>query len=239
MDRYGLVSVSFRALSPEVILREMKRAGLSFIEWGSDVHAPKDDKVKLREISEMQKEYGVSTSSYGSYFRLGESDVGELEGYLSAAKMLSADTLRIWSSNNKTRIFEDASRAVKLAEEYGVVIALECHLGTFTERVEDNLALIKFINSESLKTYWQPFQTRTFEENLSYAERVSDFTRVIHVFNWKSDKRFPLIEGKDEWKAYLEKFKGERTLLLEFMPSDKIEELVREAEALRKISEEK
>ena len=36
----GLCSVSFRKHTPEEILRAMKDAGLSVIEWGSDVHCP-------------------------------------------------------------------------------------------------------------------------------------------------------------------------------------------------------
>ena len=40
MYQIGLVSVSFRGLSPEEIIRIAKDAGLSRIEWGSDVHAP-------------------------------------------------------------------------------------------------------------------------------------------------------------------------------------------------------
>ena len=45
----GLVSISFRGHTPEQILSAMKEAGLSYIEWGSDVHAPKDDIKKLND----------------------------------------------------------------------------------------------------------------------------------------------------------------------------------------------
>ena len=39
-SKLGLVSVSFRGHTPREILEEMKKVGLSCIEWGSDVHAP-------------------------------------------------------------------------------------------------------------------------------------------------------------------------------------------------------
>lgn len=237
MDRYGLVSVSFRGLSPEDILREMKKAELSFVEWGSDVHAPKDDKTRLFEISEMQKEYGISTSSYGSYFRLGESDFSELEGYIVAAKALGTDVIRIWTSNNRVRLFQEVKMAARVAEEYGVTLSTECHMGTFTEKSEDTLALIEEAGSRRFTTYWQPFQTKSTEENLIYAKRVSSFTTHLHVFNWKGDRKFSLSEGVDEWKKYLGEFKAPRTLLLEFMPSDSIEELKTEADILKKIAE--
>ena len=40
MNRAGLVSISFRQLPPEEIAALARDAGLAFIEWGSDVHAP-------------------------------------------------------------------------------------------------------------------------------------------------------------------------------------------------------
>ena len=41
--RLGLVSVSFRPYTPEDILKAMTKAGLNYIEWGGDVHAPAGD----------------------------------------------------------------------------------------------------------------------------------------------------------------------------------------------------
>ena len=71
----GVVSVSFRDKSEEEILSAARAAGLSFIEWGSDVHAPCNDIEKLKRISELQGAYGISCSSYGTYFRLGVTPV--------------------------------------------------------------------------------------------------------------------------------------------------------------------
>jgi len=51
----GLVSITFRDKTPEEILSAMKDTGLSFIEWGSDVHAPKDDIERLEGIAALQK----------------------------------------------------------------------------------------------------------------------------------------------------------------------------------------
>ena len=76
----GLVSVSFRDRTPREILEAMKCAGLSVVEWGSDVHAPYADTERLTEITNLQKEYGIQCSSYGTYFRLGETPLEELIG---------------------------------------------------------------------------------------------------------------------------------------------------------------
>ena len=46
----GLVSVSFRSLEPKQIAELCRECGLSYIEWGSDVHAPKDDLENLDRV---------------------------------------------------------------------------------------------------------------------------------------------------------------------------------------------
>ena len=71
----GLVSVSFRNNTPGEILEAMRETGLTCIEWGSDVHAPCGDTERLLEIAELQKKHGVVCSSYGTYFRFGESPI--------------------------------------------------------------------------------------------------------------------------------------------------------------------
>ena len=81
----GLVSVSFRQNTPKEILEAASAAGLSCIEWGSDVHAPCHDDERLKQIAALQKEYGIECSSYGTYFYLGCMALGELRDYIRAA----------------------------------------------------------------------------------------------------------------------------------------------------------
>ena len=88
MYQIGLVSVSFRGLSPEEIIRIAKDAGLNRIEWGSDVHAPFDDAERLSTIAACQRSAGLRCSSYGTYFVLGRDDPAVLSGYIAAAKCL-------------------------------------------------------------------------------------------------------------------------------------------------------
>ena len=81
----GLVSVSFRGHTPAEILTAMQSAGLTCIEWGSDVHCPPE---KAEEIAALQKAYGISCCSYGTYFKLGTTPMEDLLSYLDAAKTL-------------------------------------------------------------------------------------------------------------------------------------------------------
>ena len=135
----GLVSVSFRQHEPRTVIEATRTAGLSCIEWGSDVHAPCHDVKRLYEIAALQKEYGIVCSSYGTYFRLGETSVEELEAYIRAAKLLGTNILRLWcgrktgkdmSDAEKNGLFEACKKSAKMAESNGVTLCMECHRGT-------------------------------------------------------------------------------------------------------------
>lgn len=241
----GLVSISFRDKSPEEILLAMKNAGLSYIEWGSDVHAPKDDFEKISEIIKLQQKYGIACSSYGTYFRLGETPIEDLEGYIKTAKLLGTNILRLWCGNKdsenytaeeKERLFSECKQAAKIAENHNVTLCMECHNFTYTNRKQAALELMKNVNSEHFCMYWQPNQFREFEENMEYAKIIAPYTKHIHVFKWRGQKKYSLHEGIDEWKSFLNFFKEEHALLLEFMPDNRIESLKVEANALKEIA---
>ena len=132
MKNIGVVSVSFRECTPEQIIKAVKEAGLSCIEWGSDVHAPQNNPEALQEIVRLQNEYGISCSSYGTYYRLGVNTLDELKAYIDAAKLLGADILRVWcgvkapqnySEEEKENFFAECRDAARIAEENGYEVA--------------------------------------------------------------------------------------------------------------------
>lgn len=242
--KLGLCSISFRDKSPEEILSAMKNAGLSYIEWGSDVHAPKGDVEKINKIIKLQKKYRIECSSYGTYFRLGETPIEELEEYIATAKLLGTDILRLWCGDKdsekytiteKENLFGVCKKATEIAEKNKVVLCLECHNNTYTQYLSGAIELMEYVNSPSFRMYWQPNQFREFDENIDYAKTISSYVEHIHVFKWRGQKKFSLNEGIDEWKKFLNCFSGEHWLLLEFMPDNKIESLNTEADALREI----
>lgn len=239
----GLCSISFRKNTPEEILETMKAAGLSVIEWGSDVHCPPE---KAAELAALQARYGIACSSYGTYFCLGTTPVRDLSGYIAAAKTLGTDILRLWcgdknsgeyTETEKAALFADCKAAAEMAEQNGVVLCMECHNNTYTNTKESALELMQAVNSQHFQMYWQPNQYRTYEENVASATLLAPYTRHLHVFNWNGNARYPLLGAKEIWREYLACFAGPRTLLLEFMPDDKIETLKTEAEALKEIVE--
>lgn len=248
MGKYnlGLVSISFRSASVEELIKAVKDAGLACIEWGSDVHAPCNDTEKLQRIAKLQKENNIFCSSYGTYFRLGNNFPDEFIDYINASDILETDILRIWcgvkDSNlytveEKNKLIYDAKYIADLAAKSGKTICLECHNNTLTDTIESALEIINAVNSESFKMYWQPNQLHDFEWNINYARSIAPYAKHIHVFNWSATTRFPLKDAVEIWKEYLNCFSGERVLLLEFMPDDKLSSLQQEADALKLITE--
>ncbi len=246
--KIGLVSVSFRQNTPREIIEACSALGISAIEWGSDIHAPADNMSRILEIAKLQVEYGIKCSSYGTYFRVGVNKTEDIYAYIKAARLLGTHILRIWSGNkassdcdenDRAALFAECKRLAEIAEGENVTLCTEFHGGTYTDTAKSTLELLEAVNSESFKTYWQPNQYRTVGENLSWAEMVSDVTENIHVFNWESNKKYPLSDAEDVWRQYMSLFSGKQYALLEFMPDGKIESLRAEAEALRHILEDR
>ena len=244
--KLGLVSISFRNHSPEEILKAMKDCGLNHIEWGSDVHAPCNDIDNLKNIVKLQEKYGITCSSYGTYFRFGEKDTKELYQYAEAAKILGTNIIRLWCGNKNSQdyseaekavLFEQCKEAAKIGEELGVIFCMECHNNTYTNTKESAFELMQKVDSKHFRMYWQPNQYRTNEENILSAKLLKDYTYHLHVFNWEGDNKYPLAESTEIWRKYLANFEG-NALLLEFMPDNDIESLKVEASALKEIVKE-
>lgn len=244
MYNTGLVSVSFRGLCPDDIIYLARNAGLSCIEWGSDVHAPRDDERMLCHIAKEQEKAGLFCSSYGTYFTLGRDPSDQLEAYIRAAKILGTDTLRIWCGNKgygeytaeeRASLTAEARCAAWIAENHGVRLCLECHANTYTDCPQGAREIMRTVNSPSFRMYWQPHQNQSVSWNFTYATVIAPFTVNIHVFNWKGKDRYPLADASELWRMYLGAFDGVENLLLEFMPDNDPKTLEREADSLRKI----
>ena len=245
MLELGLVSVSFRDRSPSEIIRAAARCGLSCIEWGSDVHAPCGDAGRLKSIKAECDGAGIRCRSYGTYFRIGENSPEEIFRYISAAKLLGAEILRLWCGGKsaleypaaeKKALFEECRRLARAAEKENVKLCLECHINTFTDTLSETLELLESVNSPAFGMYWQPNQYKSEDENYEYAKAVCRRAEIVHAFNWQGEKKLPLALAGQTWRRYLSLFPG-KTVLLEFMPDGRIESLAEEAEALKKITE--
>ncbi|MCU0793379.1 MAG: sugar phosphate isomerase/epimerase [Opitutaceae bacterium] len=97
----GLVSITFRKLSPVEIVGLVRKAGLRGIEWGGDVHAPHGDIGRAREVRALTEDAGLKVAAYGSYYRAGWSEANGLsfKHVLDSAVELGAPTIRVWPGN--------------------------------------------------------------------------------------------------------------------------------------------
>ena len=240
MHTSGIEPISFRSHSPDEILSAAAEAGLSRIEWGSDIHAPKDDPVRLEALSAAP----LPCCSYGTYFRLGITPLEELPEYIRAAKLLGTDHLRIWAGRRTASQYTPEERkdflkqcaaAASVAEAHGVILCLECHRRSYTETKEGALELMEYVDSSHFRMYWQPNPDISTEENLAYIRLLREYITHVHVFHWEQDRRLPLREGFNIWRRYLQELGGSHHLLLEFMPDDSIESLRVEADVLHEL----
>lgn len=247
MMKSGLVSVSFRKETPCRIVEAAKAAGLDGIEWGGDVHVPAGENKTALEVGRLTREAGLAVTSYGSYYRVGCAEPGQdFERVLETAKALGATLIRVWAGNWASRdvteenwraFLADARRIGALAQAAGVRVSFECHPGTLTDDVQSSMKIMKELEQSALSLYWQPNQFRGPAYNQAAARTLAPFVTNLHVFNWNASCRFPLADGENVWRKYLEAFRGdgkEYFCLLEFMPDDRMESLAAEAAVLKK-----
>ncbi|MBR0509170.1 MAG: sugar phosphate isomerase/epimerase [Clostridia bacterium] len=248
MLKSGLVSVSFRALEPEEIIRITAEAGLAGIEWGGDVHVPPGDPENARRIGALTRAAGLEVSGYGTYYRLGRH-VGDLTeefaALLETAKALCAPVMRIWagtkasadvSEDERAALVAEAKTVARMAENAGVPAAFECHRNTLTDDYRSAVRLMSEIGSPFLRMYWQPNESRSPAYDREALAALLPYIENVHVFNWPdTETRRPLEEAGTLWQGHFSALAADgkdRWCLLEFMPDDDPASLKREAAAL-------
>ena len=248
MLRPGLVSVTFRALSPREIINACVESKLEGIEWGGDVHVAPDNLANARAVGHMTRESGLDVAAYGSYYYC---DGAPFEPTLETALELGAPLIRVWAGKvdaNKakevdwTRVQDELARISELAHRANVRVATEFHGGTLTATGADARRLMDRTNAQTL---WQPLRRGAnfdpkVEANLAELRAVESYLANVHVYEWADDaqgKRQRLsLEQSVQWPRYVEELQrtgGSRWLLLEFVPNDEPAILAREAAALR------
>ncbi|SDT97703.1 Xylose isomerase-like TIM barrel [Verrucomicrobium sp. GAS474] len=247
----GLVSVTFRPLSPAEIIALVVRSGLKAIEWGGDIHVPADGSGTAAEVGRMTRDAGLLVSSYGSYYRVGEGQ--PFEPVLAAAVALGAPAIRVWSGAissaeateaDRERVAADYRRIAALAAAQGLVVANEFHDHTLTDDAPTTLAMFDRVGpaAPNLRSYWQPRHGQPVEVGLGEIAALSGSGRLanIHAFHWwpSPSERHPLAAGRDRWLAFLRRIAGvpgDRFVLLEFTVGDAPESFLADAVVLREL----
>ena len=252
MIRGGLVSITFRKLSPRAIIDLVTRANLIGIEWGGDVHVPHGEIRVTRDVAQMTRDAGLLVASYGSYYRVGVSEADGLAfaRVLESAIALGAPTLRVWAGNRgsadadesyRAAVIEDARRIAVLAHAAGITVSFEYHRNTLTDTNASAHRLLEEVGHPNVRTYWQPPVAMSPAECLLGLDAVSDYLSNVHVFQWvatspatAADRR-PLAEGAGVWRQYLERIAATdraHFALLEFVRDEAPEQFLADARVL-------
>ncbi|KAF0093262.1 MAG: hypothetical protein E1N59_3037 [Puniceicoccaceae bacterium 5H] len=252
----GLVSITFRALSPERIIEAVADAGLRGIEWGGEVHVPTGQLGTAEVIARRTREAGLEVVSFGSYYKFCECLVGDpkvaspsYDAVLDTAEALGAPAIRIWAGKQSPeavedivffRIVEQAQRFAAAARERGLRLDFEFHGRTLTETATSTARLLDAIDRPNVRTLWQPPLQTSPEVRLAGLRQLEPRVTNLHCFHfgqnpWPHIR--PLQEGEDEWKRYLAALEPVRNLgrwaLIEHVREASLEAFREDAAALK------
>ena len=232
----ALCSVTFRALTPAVIVELTAAAGLAAIEWGADLHVRPGELATARTVRHLTEANGLRVASYGSYWRPG----GEFSEIIDSALALGAATIRIWPgytgrhsagySADERLVVADSIRAMAhAASRVGIALGLEYHPKTLTDDLASAQALLLEVNHPGVFTYWQPRPGLSLDVALTEIAALAADISHLHVFEWDAaGTRYPLARGRDYWRDVFAavqpgRWNGDRYAMLEFVADDDVE----------------
>ncbi|MFI3229159.1 MAG: TIM barrel protein [Bacillota bacterium] len=224
--QFGLTSTTFRQIrNLDKIIAIAKKAGCTTIEWGGDIHVKSVETAKL--VAE--KCNGVlDINSYGGYYVVGSCKKEEWLKNCQIASAMGARTIRVWlgktgSAKTTAEQFEkmvaDAREMCAVAREYGVIIAPECHGGTYNDKTDAFLKFVEALGEDNFKTYFQSIY-RDLPYDLDRLERTIEYIDTIHI-SFSEQWRMQLFGRKDKKHIakLLKKIKSlhfDGTILLEY-----------------------
>ena len=241
--KLGLCSVTFRKKTAEDVVALSKKAGISFIEWGGDIHVKTlDDAKKVKALCD---ETDIKISSYGSYFNSAIFDESKWHDTCKIAKEMDAHSIRIWLGKKNSQVtsdkeynllLENTKKMCDIATEYGLMVCPECHDNTFNNNTNAILRFIKELQRDNFKTY---FQSRYFrmEYDLDRIDRTYPYIKDVHI-SYRDLKREQLFRKKD--KNYLDtllkklKEKGfDGIVMIEFVSGNNEKNFFQDTEMLK------
>jgi len=245
----GLVSITFRQLSPSEIIELVAKANLNVIEWGGDVHVPHGDIQQAETVARWTTDAGLSVAAYGSYYRLGAPDQPAFESVVETAVALGAPTIRVWAGNRgsaeaddnyRKQVYDEARQIAEIAKQHQRSVSFEFHDGTLTDTAQSALQLMDAVQHDNLAMYWQPPHRISDEERTASLVSVLPYLTHVHVFQWHRNHpqeriRYALQEGESAWQIYLNHLKvsdGHHAAMLEFVRDDDPDQFLEDAKTL-------
>lgn len=250
-SRAGLLSVTFRGLPAEEIVRLASDSGLAVLEWGGDIHVPPGDLARAADVATLTREAGLSTICYGSYYRVGhggEKGTSSFAEVLRTAGVLGAPVIRVWAGNRGSadadaayydRVCADACAIADAAAVEGIKVAFELHGGTLTDTPASARRIYGALGHPNIYALWQPLSSLDRAAQHESLDVVLPRLAHVHVYHWlpgASLQRRPLAEGEAVWRTWIDRIAAaghHPDYLLEFVRDDEPSNLSADAAALR------
>lgn len=242
----GIVSVTFRNMAPDDLVRLAQQANLKAVEWGGDRHVPHGDVARAEQIRRMTEDAGLAVAAYGSYYRVGCDGKGS-PGFgpvLETAVALGAPAVRVWAGDKPSSragdswwdlVITETRRIAELAGQAGLSIAFEYHGNTLNDTIDGARRLFRGIERDNVFSYWQSDPALSVRERLRGLKLLRRRLSNVHVFYWFEGARRPLADGEEEWNQYLHvvaETERDHFALLEFVQDDLPPYLIRDAATL-------
>lgn len=242
----GLLSVTFRKLSPERIVELALEAGLETIEWGGDIHVKPGDLVTARRIA--AEAAPLRCAAYGSYYRAGEAGQPDFKAVMETAQALGAPTIRVWAGmrgsaeaddDYRRAVWRDTARICRLAERESLTVTFEFHSSTLTDTVASLLELRQAADSPAFRSGWQTTVDAGHQQRREELLSVLPFLSTVHAFHWLPGYvRLALADGENEWNDFLQILAGsgaDHPVMLEFVRDDSEQQFLEDAATLKRL----
>lgn len=240
----GLVSVTFSKKSIEEVVKIAKEAHIDGIEWSAKgEHAVSE--VNIDKIKQLSKENGLEIFAFGSYCYM--TDLEECMKTVDMGVRLSAPVIRIWPGRKSptewteeefVQLVENTRSMASYAAKYQVTLAFEYHRKSLTETAESAIRLIKAINRENVKLYWQNSGNIDLKDNLLNLKKITPYLcGHFHIQNnYGNEGNQLLAEIEGDISKYYEPFlQTEYKALIEFVKGGLAESFYDDAETLNRI----
>ena len=254
----GLCTIAFQDRPFYEVLELASEVGFHGVEpWGKPDHLPltsTDDQVKA--VRDRIAELGIETSQYGCYVRLGDGQKPEdkdrdMDRTIQITRLLGTNICRIWAGTKNSELLSeeewklmvgDGRRFCARAEDAGILLAMEMHSNSVTNKASATIDLIDRVGSPALKANYQILNSS--EDPYERARVAGPHVVMAHAQNASAGRGRTLIcEGTvDFQKIYdiLKEFGFKGYFEVEFVRGETMQERVAALKAdcacLRRIS---
>lgn len=250
----GLLSVTFRSLSPDEIISEVVSAGLKGIEWGGDRHVPPGEIRNAEQIGRRTRDAGLEISAYGSYYAFQDllpgspTTADDSHAVLDTAEALGTTMIRIWPGKVGSReaspqwfdaVVAKTRRMADEAAPRGLHLGFEFHNDSLTDTGDATLRLLQAIDRENVSTFWQTNRGGDPADEVASIQLLGHRITQLHCHHLLSEQMPPyalLSAGSREWQVFLEtlrSFGGQHWISIEFVKDGSLESFRSDAATLK------